>query len=344
MAKQRKATKAAAPAKRKDGGPPAPFKRPAEVLQPIVDTLDEKQVYIIHIDSKPAAFKRKIFVVPVLMNVVIAALLVWRMFHIGPYYLSIFASVLGYSNDTTMVVDEMEWDEIVPEVLRRGFSFTLDFLLFMFVAPWPLDFVFSQENGSPVAWRWAVGFRNREVIVRRSKKWVETMGDVVNDETCKGLFMAHVNVATSPLAIGEKTGYLLMNAEWDLDWVAMVDATTMVDKKMAAIEAFTLVVLLHHEEWGWLCVDMKEEVTGPQDHRRRQVIMFRDALATKGKEDLFYRWIEIIQYESSQPGGFGPEKQEGAAKQIRDMFQKEGIDFDQQWEETVGTAPSVGIQ
>ncbi|KAI1495794.1 hypothetical protein F5X99DRAFT_402396 [Biscogniauxia marginata] len=333
-----------APAKRKDAGPPAPFKRPSEVLEPLIATLDEKHVYIAHVDSKPADFKRRIFVVPVLMNLSIAALFAWRAWYIGPYYLSIFASVLGYPNETTMVVEEMEWAEIAPVVLRRALTFMFDSLLFVFLWPWPVEFCLSREHGNPVMWRYNVGFRDREVIVRRSRKWSETIGDVVNDNTSKSLFMAHIGAATAPMVLGEKTGYLLMNAQWDLDWAAMVDATTMVDRKMAALVAFTLVVLVFHEEYGWLCVDMKEKANSLEDERRRQVFAFRDALTAVDKDDLFYRWIEIIQFESSQPGGFGPEKQEKVAKDIRDMFQKEGIDFDQFWKDSVGSDASVGLQ
>ncbi|KAI1401005.1 hypothetical protein F4819DRAFT_487069 [Hypoxylon fuscum] len=325
------------PAKsKKDDGPPAPFKRPPEVLQPFVDTLDERHVYITHVDNKPADFKRKIFAVPVLMNLALALLFAYRAYYILPYYLQILASVLGYPNETTMVVAEMEWADIAPEVAVRALSFMLDFVLVVFVWPWPFDFCLAQEHGNPVAWRWRVGFRDREVVVRRSRKWDEAKGDVVHDAGQASLLMSRIGPATSPLLVAEKTGYLLMSKEWDLDWAAMVDAHTMVDRKMAAIEAFKTVILVFHEEYGWLCVDTKLNEGAEEDEKRRHVFAFRDALAAVGKEDLFYRWIEIIQYESTQPSGFGPEKQEQVAKQIRDLFDKEGINFDKLWNESVG--------
>jgi hypothetical protein len=348
MARQRKTQKSTL-GRRKDGGLAHPFKRPPEVLKPIIDTLDEKHVYIMHIDNKPPAFKRKIFMVPIFTNIAIVALFIWRMYYIGPYYLSLLASALGYWNDTTMFVDEMTWEEIIPEVGRRAFTFMLDFVLFVFIWPWPIEFCFAEEHGNPVAWRRAVGFRNREVIIRRSRKWSDKLGDIVSNgedgtNIERSFFMARLHAATAPMVIAEKTGYVLMDADWDLDWAAMVDATTMVDKKLAAIEAFTLVVLVYQEEWGWLCVDLKGEEASQEDGRRRQVFAFRDALVSVGKEDLFYRWIEIVQYESSQPGGFGPERQEKAAKEIRELFLKEGIDFDQFWKDSVGTDSALGIQ
>ncbi|KAI1170060.1 hypothetical protein F4777DRAFT_570668 [Nemania sp. FL0916] len=356
MARQRKAGKsapAAKPAPRRDSALPAPYKQPPEVLQPLIETFDEAHVYILHVDSKPASFKRKIFLVPVLMNIGIVLLFLLRVWWIAPWYLNLVTSAMGYWNATTIFVDEMSWEEIVPEIAWRAMTFMLDTLLAVFLWPWPLEFCFGQRHGNPVAWRRAVGFRDREVVVRRSRAtWSKGMGDVVSDgedsansNAARSYFLARVHAATSPLVLGEKTGYVLMDGDWDLDWGAMIDATTMVDKKMAALEAFTLVVLLYQEQWGWISVDLRSgEAAEDQDGRRRQVLAFRDALGRIGKEDLFYRWIEIVQFEASQPGGFGVEKQEKAALQIRELFMKEGVDFDEFWKESVGTDSALGIQ
>ncbi|KAI1430727.1 hypothetical protein GGR50DRAFT_683445 [Xylaria sp. CBS 124048] len=349
MARQRKTAKSTSTGKRKDGGPPSPFKRPPEVLQPIIDTFDEKNAYIIHIDHKPAAFKRKIFMIPILINLSVVALFIWRVWYILPYYLSLLTSAMGHPNESTLDVDAMTWEEIFPQVGRRALTFMLDMLLFIFLWPWPVEFCFAQQHGNPVSWRWSIGFRDREIVVRRSRKWKESTGDVVNDNEdgtnmSRSFFLSRIHAATTPLVLGEKTGYVLMDDEWDLDWAAMVDATTMVDKKMAAIEAFTLVVLLYQDEWGWLCVDLKGEANAQEENDgRRHIFTFRDALIKVGKEDLFYRWIEIVQYESSQPGGFGPERQEKAAVQIRELFAQHGIDFDKFWKDSVGTESAMGI-
>jgi hypothetical protein len=80
-----------------------------------------------------------------------------------------------------------------------------------------------------------------------------------------------------------------------------------------------------------------------EEERRRQVFAFRDALTAVDKEDMFYRWIEIVQFEASQPDGFGPEKQVEVAGRIREMFAKEGIDFDAFWKEAVGSETADGL-
>jgi hypothetical protein len=216
-------------------------------------------------------------------------------------------------------------------------------MLYVFVWPWPYEFAFGWQHANPVAWRWNIGFRNKEIIARRSRGWDKALKDVINDKNSKELFMAAVGVATSSMLMQEKTGYLLMNKQWNLDWGVMIDASTMVDKKMAALEAFTLVVLVHHADFGWMAVDHKLGESIEEDDRRRQVLLFKDALLAIGKEDLFFRWIEVVQFEASQPGGFSAERQEIVAQQVRDLFQNEGVDFDQVWKESVGTEGIAGM-
>ncbi|OLN94212.1 hypothetical protein CCHL11_02854 [Colletotrichum chlorophyti] len=324
------------------GTPPAPFKKPSDSLLPFIDTLSPKHVYITHIDSKPRDFKKKIFLVPVGMNLVVAALFVLRMYYILPYYFKFIQSAMGYPNETTFSVPDSTWAQLAWEVGKRGFSLTLDLMLFIFVWPWPVEFAFGQSNGNPVSWRWKVGFQDKEIYVRRSREWDQQLGDFFKEKEKNEALQEIVRQACSPLLLQEKTGYLTMTGQWDLDWQAMVDAHTLVDRKTLALDAFRRLVLVHHEEYGWLTLE-EAGVSAKEDDRRRQVFQFRDALATLGKEDLFFRWIEIVQFESSQPGGFGPEKQVEVAKQIRDLFQKEGVDFDQVWHESVGSDGLAGM-
>ncbi|CAG9941380.1 unnamed protein product [Clonostachys rosea f. rosea IK726] len=320
----------------KKGSPPAPFKEPPEVLQPFIDTLSSKHVYVAHIDSKPAAFKRKLFLVPIAMNIGVVALFALRMYYILPYYWKLMMSGFGNPNETTFPVESSTWAELGFEILKRGFTMFFDFLLFVFVWPWPVEFVAGVAHGNPTRWRWNVGFREKEIYVRRSRDWDVGLGDILKHDESRRIFTAYIQQATSPMLQEQKTGYLLMNGQWDLDWDAMVYAHALVDKKDIALDAFRTVVLVHHQDHGWLCYDTKLSSSAEEDEKRRQVFAFRDALAAMGKDKLFYRWVEIVQFESTQPGGFGPEKQEEAAKNIRELFLKDGVDFDKLWKETVG--------
>lgn len=319
-------------------GPPKPFKRAPEALEPFTKSgLSPNHVYITHIDSKPRAFKQKIFSVPLALNVVLVLLFIWRIKYIAPYYWALVLSALGHSNETTVIASEASYTQIAKIILRRGFTFILDFTLVVFVWPWPVEFCFGRTHASPMQWRWNVGFRDKEIYVRRSRAWGEKLGDILDpaNTSAKDLFNHYVEQATSPLYLGEKTGYLTMNGEWDLDWAAMILATKLVDKKDVALDAFKLLVLFHHKEHGWVSLDLKEAENAQDVDRRTQIFAFREALSAIGKEDLFFRWIEIVQFESSQPGGFGPEKQVEVAKQIRELFAAQGIDFDEFWKSTV---------
>lgn len=344
MAPPRKATakkpKASPSSPSVSSEPPQPFNRAPDVMGPLLRTLSPKHVYITHIDNKPADFKRKIFLVPIAINVTIVALFVLRMWYIGPWYYSLIQFAFGYPNEEFVLPADITWRSTLWIVLRRGFTFLLDFLLFVFVWPWPVEFCFGRPHGSPVAWRWAAGFRDREIYVRRSRPlWDRDLKQAVKGTNAQArrLLMHNVGEATAPMLINEKTGYLTMNNEWDLDWAAMVLATKLVDRKAIALDAFRLSVFMHHEDYGWVSLDMKMSDGAQDDARRTQVFAFRDALAAVGKEDLFYRWIEIVQFESTQPGGFGPEKQVEAARKIRELFSEQGIDFDEFWKESVGS-------
>ena len=324
-------------ADKKDEAPPSPFKRPPEALEPFIQSLDEKHVYVTHIDNKPAAFKRKIFLVPVGMNVVVVLLFILRMWWIAPWYWQLIMTGLGHENETTWNTADSTWAEISLEIAKRAGTMFIDFILFIFVWPWPVEFVAGQARGNPCQWRWQVGFREEEVYVRRSREWDEALTDILEDDDSKKILLSYIDNATSPILQEQKTGYLLMNAYWDLDWARMVLAHRLVDKKELALEAFKGLVLVHHTAYGWMSYDVRVNGTSSEDERRRQVFAFRDALIKLGKEDLFYRWVEIVQYEATQPGGFGPKEQEAAAKRIRELFENENINFDDLWKESVGS-------
>ncbi|KAK4157679.1 hypothetical protein C8A00DRAFT_29363 [Chaetomidium leptoderma] len=338
----------------KASSPPYPFKSAPASLEPFYATLPPGHVYITHIDPRPAAFKRKLFLVPVALNLAVAALFVWRLAYITPYYLALFASTLGYANETTLRAADLGYGELARVVLRRAASFLLDFVLALFVWPWPYEFlVGSTPRASPVAWRWAVGFREKEVYVRRSRdgwdgvlraKGVDLFdGEVREAREGKEEVLARVRAATAPMLMQQKSGYLTMNGDWDLDWRGMMDATRLVDEKEVPLDAFGTVALLHHGKFGWVCVDLGNGETVEQEERRKQVLAFRDALTGLGKEDLFFRWVEMIQFETTQPGGFTPEKQVVAAQKIRDLFKSNDVDFDGLWKETVGTDGLAGM-
>ncbi|KAK0721409.1 hypothetical protein B0T21DRAFT_373564 [Apiosordaria backusii] len=330
---------------------PKPFQLAPESLKPLTDTLSPSHIYLFHLDPRPAPFKRKIFLVPVAMNLAVLALFLLRIRHIFPWYLQLLLSFSGHENPTTIRYLDLTTTQYLLLLLRRALTFLLDFSLCIFVWPWPYEFLIGNpHHGSPCYWRYKVGFRNSEIYLRRSRKWdQEVLGkgkDLLESDDLRKVFWNQIRTATSPMLLQQKTGYLTMDANWDLDWAGMVTATTLVDKKEVDQKTFGTLVLLHHERFGWLSIDLSD--TGSpagtaEDERRKQVFKFRDALAAIGQEDLFFRWIEVVQFETGRPGGFTSERQVEVAQQIRDMFKEKGVDFDEFWKEAVGTEGLAGM-
>jgi len=324
--------------------PPKPFKPAPEALQThFTKHLDTSHVYVAHIDKKPKELKRKVFLVPVAMNLAVSALFLWRAQHIVPYYYKLGQSALGHVNETTFDPAVHTWGEIGWELFARAASMLLDLVLFIFVWPWPVEFCAGRTHGNPVRWRASVGFREEEIYIRRSREWDRDLDALVHRPEMKSTFLGVLRAATAPSLIREKTGYLTMNGQWDLDWALMVKATQLVDKKDLPLDAFRCVVLFHDKTHGWLSLDMLGGENAVAEERRRQVFAFRDALVALDKEQLFFRWIEIVQFESTRPGGFGPDKQVEVAAKIREMFAKENVDFDELWKESVGADGIVGM-
>jgi hypothetical protein len=320
--------------------PPEPFKLPPQVLEAFIECLSKKHVYIIHIDTHPAELKRKIFIVPVALNICVAILFFWRMSVAIPWYWTLVVTAFGHETEATFPSERAQWSTMGWEITRRGLSMFVDFALFLFLWPWPVNFLLGGSSGSPVGWRGRVGFRANEIYVRCSRDWDKTLtGDIFKDTDSMKILMGHVSQATEPLLQDQKTGYLLMGKYWDLHWDAMVRAHAMVDNKEIAIGAFRNVVLVHSEDYGWVSYDLKGSEAAGEDEKRRQVFLFRGALAAMGKEDLFYRWVETVQFEATRPDGWGPENQAAAAKKVRELFEAENINFDQVWKDAVSNTP-----
>ncbi|KAJ8607730.1 hypothetical protein MRB53_040118 [Persea americana] len=54
---------------------------------------------------------------------------------------------------------------------------------------------------------------------------------------------------------------------------------------------------------GWLGSFEERDQAAKEDDARRRIVTFKDVLTAMGKEGLFFRWIELLQYESSPAWG-----------------------------------------
>ncbi|CAN9310833.1 unnamed protein product [Alternaria alternata] len=333
---------------------PQPFTAAPAELDTLLSTFDRSLVYISHVDVHPAWFKRRIFAVPVLLNTTILALILWRLYAIGPHYWAIILSVLGNHNETTIYWATTPWATLIWRVGKRMLMFMLDFLLFRFVALWPYTF-FVEQPGNPVSWRWNVGFRDDEVYVRVSRSWgaKDLLGEAEGGSGRAGadnpFFKTRVLPAVDKSRLREKTGYLLMDADFDLDFFGMVAATQLLDRKDITLDHLRKSVFVYvgdpeTENGQWAVWEFAKLDEGSETEARDKVIQFKERLTAMGKESLFFRWVELIQYESNAPGGFTQERQIAAAEKVKKMFEDEGVDFEVFEKEIGGMHDIAGAQ
>ena len=200
-------------------------------------------------------------------------------------------------------------------------------------------------------WRIRCGFRDKELVVRKSRNW---MAEDLLEGDKKGADSPFWRPRVLPYVSLEKmgkTGYLLMDGNWDLDFGAMVSGQKAIGGAFKEDDingkVFCWLVDASVEEGGkWIVWDFRKElymsktpsqaqsVAAPSaevdiEEGRRMIMRFRDKLVDMGKEDLFFRWVELIQYESSQPGGFTRERQEQAGAKVKQLFVDFGVDFEE---------------
>lgn len=248
---------------------------------------------------------------------------------------------MGNHNETTIYWDKTPWGEMIWKVTKRMLSFMLDFLLFRIVAPWPWSF-FLEMPGNPVWWRWKVGFRDEEVYIRQSRGWgsEDLLGKGEGGSGKAGeespYWKTRILPAVDSQRLREKSGYLLMDADFDLDFYGMIAATQLLDRKIISASTLRKAVFVYVgdltsavENGQWAIWDCSEaESQDSEAEARNKLLIFKDKLTAMGKESLFFKWVELIQYESNAPGGFTQEKQEETAEKTKRMFEAEGVDWE----------------
>ncbi|CEL07219.1 hypothetical protein ASPCAL10382 [Aspergillus calidoustus] len=321
-------------------GPLPPFTVAPDTLRPILPLLSNDEVYLVHIDTSALELKKQTFIIPAITNAAIAAILAYRIYTGRTLYPALLATVIGISNPLTVDASALSWPQLVSLIVRRTFPVILDYFLFATFIPWLFNFY-----RGPIQWRRSVGFQNHEIIVRRSQpalskplqrnRWIRE-----NDE-----MRDKIVAAVTPDRLN-KTGYLLVDADWALDYPAMIKAHALVtppsqkDSTPALpLDEFRTAVLVNTDTDGWLIWRVGDEDTPEgrtRTKQRDQIIAFKDKLSDMGHEDLFFRWVELIQYESTRPGGFTAERQQAAMVQAKALFEEAGVDFATFWAEVGG--------
>ena len=127
-----------------------------------------------------------------------------------------------------------------------------------------------------------------------------------------------------------------MGRYFDLDFPAMLDAEQMIEKDEANRSDFAKAVFIHSDENGWYQWRIEDASNvgdwapdAGEEEAREKMMAFKDQLIAMGKERLFYRWIELVQYESEQPQSQSGNRQERMIERAKHLFSQEGVDVDQ---------------
>jgi len=333
--------------------PPAPFQYAPAALQPFLSTLPTDHVYLVHLDTTPPTLKRRVFLVPVLLNVVITALLCVRVYYAAPVYLDQIITIFGY--DTAYKVDTVTTStgDLMRTVTARTFLLMVDYAIFALLGSWPKEFVFGSKISrfvGPLDWRWEIGFQDTEIIVRRGRKWDTALvqdGDEMKkwgaDEELTLKFKVEPAMHRGYTS---KTGYLLLDKDWDLDFRGMLDAHRLVENNTLQLKDLENLVLVYYQN-QWLIWHVDDPSSGARqvdEEQDSKIHTFKDKLTSRGLEDVFFRWIEIVQFESSQPGGFTQGRQAEAMRELKKLLTDRGVNYAKFWEEIGGQSGLPGFE
>ncbi|KAI9889842.1 MAG: hypothetical protein M1814_004944 [Vezdaea aestivalis] len=323
--------------------PPSPplFTPLPSSLKPLIPTLSPSRIYVLHVDTHHTSLKAKIFAIPVLMHLVILLALLWRAYIILPDYLGILLSIGGVQNAFLVDLSQTSKRDLAWLAAYRAKSFMIDWALYMFLLPWPMNFLRRTPAG-PAVWRWKLGFQEKELVVRESIGWSEGLGQLGSTTEKETLVKEKATKALDPWYLVNTTSYVMINADWDLNYEAMITARALIDKKVLDLdEPQECVLAAWGEDQGWsIWRPNLSGTTGKKDNRK-VILSFQKKLTDIGKEKLFYRWMELVQYESTQTGGFTEERQMNTMKQVQGMFEKEGVNFGEFWRSVGGMEGAV---
>lgn len=211
-------------------------------------------------------------------------------------------------------------------------------------------------------WRWKIGYQAQEVVVRKSRPWAPEQTFLAdnknkNEEAVRlgegkiggKIYEERVLPGIDQAWVRGRTGMSMLDRNWDLWYQGMVDAHLLIEKGEIKIEDFSSRMVVVHESkrggWHvWKCDDDDDKDDGNANTEKIQKIKAK--LDNMGKEALFWKWVELIQFETetnndtAARGGM----EERLRRKGREMFAGEGVDFDEFWKEVGGLDDIPGLK
>ncbi|RMZ89165.1 hypothetical protein DV736_g3606, partial [Chaetothyriales sp. CBS 134916] len=347
---------------------PEPFTPAAPSLYPFLSTLPHDHVFLTHLDRTPTDLKRYVFLVPCLLNLLIILGLCVRIYYAIPTYVQQISAIFGYDSPYKVNVAQESTTSLIGTVFERTFLLFADYALFSLLGSWPREFLFGSVRSrfaGPVEWRWTLGFRDVEVIVRRGRKWdgplfvqprseddqqqqqtqlssqtsarstasskskssgKERTTPWNSDEIGTLKFKSSPAMAPSKLS---KTGYLLLDKDYDLDFRAILDAhrlaivtesspSTSEERPRLDLNDIDGCVFVYYDD--------------PKVER------FKQALVDLKCRDVFYRWIEIVQFET-----IDEQQRRKALTELKTLLEAKGVALDTLFDDIGGVQGLPGL-
>lgn len=330
---------------------PTPFKPVSIDLQPFASTLLKGHFYLVHIDRTSVKAKQQAFLVPVVVNVVIILGLCLRLYYAAPKYLGLVITVFNYDTSYTIDPAVAKSKDIMSMVMRRTALMLTDYSLFWLLGSWPREFILGNISNrfvGPLKWKMNIGFQDEEVIVRRSRDWDKAVLSDNEQHIWGPNEELTIKMKVDPAmrkSYTSKTGLSMLDRAWDLDYCAMSDAHRMAADGRAKLEDLEHVVLVYYlKQWLVWRVHEGHNIPTSGTEVDPKVSKFKEALSVVGCEDVFYRWIELIQYETSLPGGLSEGRKGDAMRELRQLITEKGVDYGQFWEDIGGQKNIPGLE
>lgn len=162
-----------------------------------------------------------------------------------------------------------------------------------------------------------------------------------------------------------KTGYAMMNADWDVDFHLMTLGSRLLDTGKMEEQSLRAPIVLAWDElcgqWvSYIASDawtvkatsqssgivtsttnagatddqfMNTAALSPEESARLLMQEFERRLTAMGKEGLFFRWVELMQYEASLDQNLAAgqmpskERREQAMQRVEKLFEAEGLEY-----------------
>lgn len=134
--------------------------------------------------------------------------------------------------------------------------FFVDFVLARVVVGWPWEFVCGVRGfGTPLGWRVRVGFQEKELVVRQGRAgwWSgEKEGEGEVRVRLEREMQRRILPAVDEGLVSGKTGYALLNRDWELSYAGMIEGHRLLEKGEVTWEDFERKVAVWVEGEGWL--------------------------------------------------------------------------------------------